>query len=97
MLAAINEQDSWTGADYNILRVVAAYPLAADFSSKSKHVAAMLKADNHPLATLSNVPLVEELLARPESKSCVDGLNRLVKRARDKADDEGPKNKKMKV
>jgi len=84
MLAAINGADScWTGAEYNILRVVAAFPLAADLDSKSKLVATMLKHDKHPLATLSNVSLVAELVARPESKSCVDSLCRIAKKKHD--------------
>ena len=101
MLAAINGEDScWTGAEYNILRVVAAFPLAADFGSKSKLVATMLKDDKHPLAILSSERLVEVLLARPESKSCLDSLRGTVKRACEKlgADNEGgPEYKKRKV
>jgi hypothetical protein len=34
MLASINKpEDSFTGADYNILRVIAAYPLDANLDS----------------------------------------------------------------
>jgi hypothetical protein len=54
MLAAINdEEDSFTGGRYNILRVVAAYPLDAGISSsQSEKIKEAVNADKHPLAIL---------------------------------------------
>jgi hypothetical protein len=50
MPSSINKKgDCFTGARYNILRVVAAYPLNANFHSRSKSVKAALGEDLQPL------------------------------------------------
>jgi hypothetical protein len=58
MLKAINGQDASLTAGHNILRVIAASPLDVNLSSASNDVAAALREDKHPLATLKHLPLV---------------------------------------
>ena len=82
MFDAINQEAPWTGADFNILRVVAAFPLAANVDSSSKYVKAKLKEDSHPLATLSRERLLDALCATPEGESVVSQLSTMVERAR---------------
>ena len=103
MLAVINgDAPSYTGADFNMLRVIASFPLVVDFDSKSKYVTDILNSDKHPLATLPTTHLVEVLGAQPESKSCMEILQKTIKRARvelegDEAENKGPKPKKPRL
>lgn len=60
MLAAINKGERFTTGKYNILRVVAAYPLVADFDSASVKVQERLIQDNHALAQLDGTALIAE-------------------------------------
>ena len=84
MLDAINvpNQPGATGGPYDILRVVAAFPLAADFESKSKEVQQALKEDSHPLALLRQSVLVSELATTPEGNSIVTQLRNTLERTR---------------
>ena len=64
MLAAINTPDEcFTGARYNILRVVAAYPFDAkiDATMRSNEIKVAVEADQHPLATLRHGSLLSAL------------------------------------
>ena len=64
MLAAINKpEDCFTGerAVYNVLRVVAGFPLGANFDAASKKVKNAIAEDPHPLAALNHAPLVASL------------------------------------
>jgi hypothetical protein len=97
MLAAVNNGASWTGAEFNILRVVTGFPLAANFKSSSQKTQTSLGKDKHPLATLSNARLIEVLNATPGGKSIVDQLTATLKRAREgleETDDERPQAKR---
>jgi hypothetical protein len=58
MLKAINGEDASFTSGYNILRVIAAYPLDVNLSSTSSDIARALRDDNHPLAILKHLPLV---------------------------------------
>ena len=67
MLNAINKpKDSFTSGDYNILRVIAAYPQDALLTNPRKTVQAALDADKHPIATMKHVPLSASLALDPE-------------------------------
>jgi len=90
MLGAINLGDCFTGLQYNILRVVAAFPLDANFGSLSKVVQTALDGDRHPLAKLSQVILTAELATCPDGKSFVNLLQGKLKRAHEetRSDDE---------
>ena len=74
MLDAINKpQDRFTTGDYNVLRVIAAYPQNAVFPEKTVRknkrptaVEAALMADKHPIAILKHVPLCASLSLDPE-------------------------------
>jgi hypothetical protein len=63
MLAAINEaHECFTDAWYNILHVVAAYPLDAHIDlESSSEVHAPLQDDQYPLATLRHSQLLASL------------------------------------
>jgi hypothetical protein len=82
MLAAINDGDPFTEAQYNLLRVVAAFPLAANFNSPSKVVRDALQEDAHPLAKLSNGALTAELATCEDGKSLVNQLEWTFTKAR---------------
>ncbi|CAG8719929.1 11572_t:CDS:2, partial [Acaulospora colombiana] len=63
MLEYINKPSKgpFMGGRYNILRVVAAFPLDVNFSSISKHVQDALSEDKHDLASFSHTALVSAL------------------------------------
>ena len=100
MLAVINgDAPCYTGADFNMLRVIASFPLVVNFSSTSERVTNILNSDKHPLAILPTAHLVEVLGAHPESESCMEILRNSIKRAHvelegDEAENKGPKPKK---
>jgi hypothetical protein len=53
MFKSINDaEDSFTGGQYSILHVIAAYPLDANLKFKSEKVNKTIEQDKHPLATL---------------------------------------------
>ena len=90
MLSAINKDDRFTEGQYNILRVVAAYPLAASFSSPSHVIERALMDDKHALAVLPRSSLIEVLSNLPCGKSIIEWLDNALKlkRTRDEVDDE---------
>jgi hypothetical protein len=91
MLLALNVANQPTPPEqYPILRVVAAFPLAADFNSSAQQVQLALEEDSHPLALLSRNALASVLATTPEGKSIVTQLRHTLKRTRGQAvtDDE---------
>ncbi len=81
MLGAINQGPCFAGPKYNILQVVAAFPLDVNFTSKSQAVRNAIQEDTHPLAKLSRLVLTTELTTCKDGKSFVNQLNRTLKRA----------------
>jgi hypothetical protein len=95
MLNAINPRSArFTTGRYNILRVVAAFPLDADFSSTSTKVQKALNEDNHALAQLAYEKLICAL-TDPEGELILPMLSKAVKRPRDNDDDSGRAPKKV--
>lgn len=76
----------FTGGQYNILRVIAAYPLNAKFDSTSKHIKSVLGKDQHPLATLRHVPLLASLATDSETCTILSSLQKSLKRQRTDGD-----------
>jgi len=87
MLGAINQGDHFPGLQYDILRVVAALPLGADFESSGGAVQKALGEDGHPLARLSRAALTAELATCQDGKSFLGELNRKLKTARAELDE----------
>jgi len=105
MLGAINHGDCFPGLQYNILRVVTAFPLGADFKSSGGAVQKALGEDRHPLTALPRAALIAELATCQDRKSLLGQLNKELKRARaeleegsdDEAEDDvGQLNRKLK-
>ena len=87
MLKAINKADDcFTGAQYNVLRVVAAYPLDANFGTRSLEVQKALNEDNHPLASLEHAPLLAALTRCDATPSVLSSLSVSLKRIRSEGD-----------
>ena len=87
MLEAINKaEDCFTGARYNVLRVVAAYPLDANFVTRSLEVQNALNEDNHPLASLEHAPLLSALTRSDATPSVLSSLSMSLKRIRSEGD-----------
>jgi hypothetical protein len=86
MLAAIGK-DTVTGL-YNILRVVGAFPLTADFNSRSAEVKDALGKDGHALAQLSRPALTTALATTSHGRSILSMLTLGLKRSREEVDDE---------
>jgi hypothetical protein len=84
MLAAINTPDEcFTGARYNILRVVAAYPLDAGIDSeRSEEIKSAIDADSHPFATMRHAPLLSSLATCDGTPTILSALARSLKRPR---------------
>ena len=96
MLGAINsESERFTAGRYNILRIVAAFPLEADIFSPSGHVRRALKEDDHAAACLCHKALISTLTDIQGSK-IVPMLKNAIKRPRDDADDSDRTLKKVK-
>ena len=72
MLADINKQERFTNGEYNILRIVVAYPLAVDFNSQSFQE--KLPIDKHPLAQINGATLMAELTTPTGVPSARDWL-----------------------
>jgi len=89
MLNEINKEDCFTGARYNILRVVAAYPLNASFTTLSTNVQKALDEDKHPLALLKHAPLLASLTSNDSPHTIFSSLSVSLKRARGEVDDQG--------
>jgi hypothetical protein len=88
MLEAINpESERFTDGRYNILRVVVAFPVDANFSSSAAGVQKVLKEDSHELAKLKHSALVSTL-ADSEGESTISMLKNALKRRYD-GDDNG--------
>jgi hypothetical protein len=88
MLRVINSHD--------ILRVIAAFPLDADFSSRSAEIRRALKEDDRPLAKLTHTALISAL-TDPEGKSIISMLKPAAKRQLDNdgdGDGDGDHNRK---
>ena len=99
MHEAVNGGVPFTKGKYNLLRVVAAFPLEASFESWSAQVKRALSKDVHPLATLPARSLTSALATCRDGQSIVDQLVRGLKRARaepeeDEAEEQGPKAKR---
>ena len=97
MLGAINQGNNFPGQQYNILRVVAAFPFDIDFKSSSKAVQDALREDTHPLAKLPRAVLTAELATCQDGRSFVNQLNGTLKRARaqrDEGSEDRPKAKR---
>jgi hypothetical protein len=89
-LETINTGDqAFTKGRYNILRVIAAFPLAVGLASSSKKVEAALNEDDHTLARLSRSALVAVLATDVRTRSIVDTLVETLERNRDKASLDG--------
>jgi hypothetical protein len=90
MLAAINDAGHcFTGARYNILRVVAACPLAANIDPDSSiAIKSALSDDKHPLATLKHAPLFASLSTYDSTPSILSCLKKTLKRARGQDDED---------
>lgn len=89
MLTAINRPDErFTTGRYNILRVVAAFPLRANFNSKATDVQKVLGEDTHALALLPQSALTSALATCPSGPSIMSMLTKTLKRTRGKVDDE---------
>lgn len=80
-------KDETTGL-YNILRLVVAFPLAANFDSKSAKVKAALQEDDHALAQLSMTVLVSALATTDCAPSIISMLTAALQRTREESDDE---------
>lgn len=89
ILAAINQEDCFTGATYNILRVVATYPLQANFANeRSKKLTDALNEDKHPIASMKHSSLLASLVMSDDTPSILSSLR--AKRLREAEDpDEG--------
>jgi len=86
-LEAINEPlEAFTKGQYNILRVIVAYPLEADLESSSEKVEAALRQDKHTLARLSRSALLAAVATNPRCTSVLNMLVQSLKRKRDQAD-----------
>ncbi|KAM6496474.1 hypothetical protein JOM56_009180 [Amanita muscaria] len=85
MLEAINTDDeSFTGSRYNVLRVVAAYPLDAWIdSARSEEIANALRGDQHPLATFRHASLLSSLATHDNTRTALSSLACTLKRARE--------------
>jgi hypothetical protein len=89
MLAAINTaEDCFTNGKYNILRVIAAYPLDAKLESRgpSDDIRSALLEDSHPLATMKHTTLLASLATSNGIPSILSSLNGNLKRAREEED-----------
>jgi len=102
MLAAINKPgEGYTTGRYNLLRVVAAFPLSANFNSKAAAVTNALREDNHALALLPRSALISALATCPYGPSIMSMLTKTLKRTRGEVDDEAevgqpsPKSRKI--
>ena len=61
MKVAINQDERFTPGPYNILRVIAAFPLGFKLNSPSLAVQVALEEDKHVLAKLPRTVLITEL------------------------------------
>jgi hypothetical protein len=102
MLTAINKPDeSFTTGRYNILRVVAAFPLDVNFNSGSTEVGNVLREDKHALALLPRSALTSALATYPYGPDIIWMLTKTLKRTRGEVDDEAevgqpnPKSRKI--
>lgn len=82
-LEAINQPlESFTEGRYNILRVIAAYPLEVGLESRSKYVKEALQRDKHTLALLQRSALVAAVATNPRATSILTMLMRELKEKR---------------
>ncbi|KIL64829.1 hypothetical protein M378DRAFT_1040593 [Amanita muscaria Koide BX008] len=81
MLEAINTVgESFTGARYNVLRVVVVYPLDGFDPARSEEIASALREDNHPFATLRHAPFLSSLATHDDTPTILSSL--VAKRVR---------------
>jgi hypothetical protein len=83
VLAAINKDERFTAGKYNILRLVAAYPLDADFEARGEKVAKVLEEDNHALALMRRSTLASILATENQVPSVLSSLAVALNMARD--------------
>lgn len=77
MLAAINgDRAQFTTGEYNVLRLIAAYPLDSGFDSGAVSVVESLEKDNHPLATLPHEILTSGDVNDPHITLTLSVLNK---------------------
>jgi hypothetical protein len=76
--------ECFTGGKYNVLRIIAAFPLGVDFNSTSKKVWKTLKDDNHPLAFLPGSVLTSALATMSYAPSIFESLINTLRRKRGK-------------
>ena len=94
MLAAINKQDRFTDGEYNILRIVAAYPLAVDFNSQSFQE--KLPIDKHVLAQINGATLMAKLITPTRVPSTREWLTHRLREKLEERQEMRQQNKKKK-
>jgi hypothetical protein len=98
MLAAINTaEDCFTNGKFNILRVIAAYPLDAKLESRapSEDIRSALLEDPHPLATMKHDALLASLATTDGVPSILSSLKQNLKRAREVDTADGQPSEKL--
>ena len=92
MLKSINKGKLFTGSgpglEYNILRVVAGFPLAADLPSKSYHIQTAISEDSHPLATLKPNLILAAIATSEFPSNILSSLSTSLDNARPQSDDD---------
>jgi hypothetical protein len=87
MLEAINaSEEQFVVGTYNVLRVVAAFPLPTNFKSRASGIMEALKEDPHPLALLSGSVLTAGIITKPSGCSILSTLNAALNRSQGKDD-----------
>ena len=94
MLAGINKQERFTDGEYNILRIVVAYPLAVDFNSQSFQE--KLPIDKHALAQITGATLMAELTTLTGVPSARDWLDHTLREKQEERQEMRQQNEKKK-
>lgn len=90
MLAAINKPgDRLMHTQYDILRLISAFPLDTSFDSDSDKVRKALRKDDHALAKLSHDSLLSAFAIMPHGHSIVSTLAERLKTPRGNVDNRG--------
>jgi hypothetical protein len=84
MLQMINipSNGRFTKGKYNILRLIAAFPLGVNLNSKSMAIRKALEEDDHQLACLRGTVLTSALVMLPYGISIINSIKNILKRAR---------------
>ncbi|KAM6492769.1 hypothetical protein JOM56_012493 [Amanita muscaria] len=81
MLEAINTVgECFTGARYNMMRVVVVYPVGGFDPARSEEIASALREDNHPFAILRHAPFLSSLATHDDTPTILSSL--VAKRVR---------------